>query len=137
LHGDSRAGRERLLRDLAAYAPGDAYEAALAERIAAFVRAHDTCFERTLAIGHVTGSAWIVDRSGTAALLAHHRKLRAWLQLGGHATATRTSAPCRSRSPAPSRTRSHGYLAQIERYTIDDSVRRLVAKTPALIAASP
>ncbi len=45
---------------------------------------HD-CFERTLAVGHVTGSAWIVDRQGTHTLLAHHRKLDRWMQCGGHA----------------------------------------------------
>lgn len=74
-----------MLRELAAYVPGDAREAAMTERLRAFVGAQAACFERTLAIGHVTGSAWIVDRAGTAALLTHHRKLDTWLQLGGHA----------------------------------------------------
>ncbi len=35
--------------------------------------------------GHVTASAWVVDRTGRFALLTHHRKLGRWLQLGGHA----------------------------------------------------
>lgn len=35
--------------------------------------------------GHVTGSAWLVNRPGTHVLLTHHRKLKRWLQLGGHA----------------------------------------------------
>lgn len=50
-----------------------------------FVRSHEDCFERTLSIGHVTGSAWIVDRPHKHCLLTHHRKLNRWLQLGGHA----------------------------------------------------
>lgn len=54
-------------------------------RIEAFVRAHADCFERTLVVGHVTGSAWIVDAARTRCLLTHHRKLDRWLQLGGHA----------------------------------------------------
>ncbi len=50
-----------------------------------FVSAHEDCFERTLRIGHVTGSAWVVNKAGTHVLLTHHRKLNKWLQLGGHA----------------------------------------------------
>ena len=50
-----------------------------------FVRAEPACCERTLTIGHLTGSAWLVDRSGGRVLLTHHRKLGRWLQLGGHA----------------------------------------------------
>lgn len=54
-------------------------------RLAEFVSTYENCFERTLLIGHVTGSAWIVDRDRTHVLLTHHRKLDKWLQLGGHA----------------------------------------------------
>jgi len=50
-----------------------------------FVRSHENCFERTLTVGHVTGSAWIVDQPHKHCLLTHHRKLNRWLQLGGHA----------------------------------------------------
>jgi 8-oxo-dGTP pyrophosphatase MutT (NUDIX family) len=50
-----------------------------------FVEAHENCFERSLQIGHVTGSAWIVDPDRTHTLLHHHGKLDRWLQLGGHA----------------------------------------------------
>ena len=57
----------------------------MAERIGRFVTAHPDCFERSLAIGHVTGSAWVVDPERRHALLTHHRKLGKWLQPGGHA----------------------------------------------------
>lgn len=56
-----------------------------ARRIREFVEAHDDCFERTQLSGHVTGSAWLINRAGDAALLTHHRKLDIWVQLGGHA----------------------------------------------------
>ena len=49
-----------------------------------FVEGHDRCFERDLWVGHVTGSAWLVNTAGTHVLLTHHRKLGRWLQLGGH-----------------------------------------------------
>lgn len=50
-----------------------------------FVNQHQDCFERSLLIGHVTGSAWIIDVAKKSALLTHHRKLDVWFQLGGHA----------------------------------------------------
>ena len=42
-------------------------------------------FMRERLAGHLTGSSWLVDRSGRRVLLTHHRKLDRWLQLGGHA----------------------------------------------------
>jgi 8-oxo-dGTP pyrophosphatase MutT (NUDIX family) len=56
----------------------------LADRFAAFARAHDDCLQRTCAPGHITASAWIEDAVGERCLLTHHRKLGRWLQLGGH-----------------------------------------------------
>ncbi len=51
----------------------------------AFVEQHPDCFERSLLIGHVTGSAWILSPDRQQVLLIHHRKLDRWLQPGGHA----------------------------------------------------
>ncbi len=79
------ATRETLLAELRAYAPADLRENAMRERLVAFVAAHADAFARTLAVGHVTASAWIVDPARERALLTHHRKLGKWLQLGGHA----------------------------------------------------
>jgi 8-oxo-dGTP pyrophosphatase MutT (NUDIX family) len=50
-----------------------------------FAEQHPDCFERSCVPGHLTGSAWLVDRAGRRVLLTHHRKLNRWLQLGGHA----------------------------------------------------
>jgi len=44
-----------------------------------------TCYLRSLTTGHMTASAWIVDIQGESALLLHHKKLKRWLQPGGHA----------------------------------------------------
>jgi 8-oxo-dGTP pyrophosphatase MutT (NUDIX family) len=77
--------RSTLLAELRDYDPIDAREAEMRGRLIAFVAAHAEPFARTLAIGHVTASAWIVDAARTRALLTHHRKLGRWLQLGGHA----------------------------------------------------
>jgi 8-oxo-dGTP pyrophosphatase MutT (NUDIX family) len=77
--------RNPLLEKLRAHRPFDDHEAAMVTRLRRFVETHADCFERSLRIGHITGSAWIVDRERGHALLTHHRKLNKWLQLGGHA----------------------------------------------------
>jgi 8-oxo-dGTP pyrophosphatase MutT (NUDIX family) len=77
--------RRPLLSLLADYQPLNDDDRAARDRIARFVETHSDCFERTLEIGHVTGSAWIVDAARSRCLLTHHRKLDRWLQLGGHA----------------------------------------------------
>lgn len=46
---------------------------------------HPDAYQRTHLPGHLTGSAWIVDRSRKFVLLTHHAKLNRWLQPGGHA----------------------------------------------------
>lgn len=76
--------REDLLAALRAHRPWNDREAAMLARIIAFVEAHEDCFERTLAEGHVTGSAWVVSPGRTHALLVHHGRLNRWLQPGGH-----------------------------------------------------
>ena len=50
-----------------------------------FVETHEDCLLRSQLSGHLTGSAWVVDRTRNQTLLTHHRKLDKWLQLGGHA----------------------------------------------------
>ena len=77
--------RNPLLEKISAHHPIDNHEAAMMERLRCFVEAHADCFKRTLQIGHITGSAWVVDLERAHALLTHHRKLNKWLQLGGHA----------------------------------------------------
>jgi 8-oxo-dGTP pyrophosphatase MutT (NUDIX family) len=54
-------------------------------RIRAFVEGHRDCFERSLLVGHITGSAWLLGADMARVLLTHHRKLDIWVQLGGHA----------------------------------------------------
>ena len=77
--------RNALLRLLGAHQPFDRAETIHLENFLRFVRNHPACFERTLAIGHVTGSAWITDPARERVLLLHHRKLDRWFQPGGHA----------------------------------------------------
>src|SRR5262245_56631334 len=76
--------RENILEQLRAHRPMDRGEIEMRRRIEEFVIEHERCLDRTLAIGHLTASSWILDESRTHALLTHHRKLNLWVQLGGH-----------------------------------------------------
>ena len=181
-------GRARLVDELDAYVPDTPRERAMLSQVRAFVAENTACFERSSPAGHVTGSAWIVDRAGQFVLLTHHRKLGRWLQPGGHAdgdsdvraVALREAleeSGLRSLAPAaedifdldvhaiPARAgepahlhydvrfaffgdpgeapvtseESHAVawvpLASVEQFDIDESVRRLVAKTARLVRA--
>ncbi|MDO8543430.1 MAG: NUDIX hydrolase [Opitutaceae bacterium] len=63
----------------------DPHEAAMTADTIAFVEAHADCLLRSCVLGHLTGSAWIVNTARSRTLLTHHLKLEKWLQLGGHA----------------------------------------------------
>jgi 8-oxo-dGTP pyrophosphatase MutT (NUDIX family) len=76
--------RQSLLILLRDYEPATPEEARVRDEITEFVREHHDCFLRELLVGHVTGSAWVVDKTLSRVLLTHHRKLNKWLQLGGH-----------------------------------------------------
>jgi 8-oxo-dGTP pyrophosphatase MutT (NUDIX family) len=82
--------REWLLTRLDAYLPQDDADAIRRDRLAAFVRTHANCAERTLAPGHVVASAWVVSTDHSRVLLHHHKKLDRWLQFGGHMDADKT-----------------------------------------------
>ena len=77
--------REEIIRQLRDYRTRWPDESEIVARFVDFVSANSACFERSLDIGHVTGSAWVVDGAGTRVLLTHHKKLDMWVQLGGHA----------------------------------------------------
>lgn len=76
--------RNSLLQRLENYQPSTQEETLFKEQMIKFIRQNPACFERSLLIGHITGSAWIVDKSRQFTLLTHHRKLDKWFQTGGH-----------------------------------------------------
>ncbi len=77
--------RQPLLDQLYEYSVRHPGESEVIDRFVEFVETEPDCFERFLAKGHVTGSAWVLNADGSEVLLTHHRKLDRWLQLGGHA----------------------------------------------------
>jgi 8-oxo-dGTP pyrophosphatase MutT (NUDIX family) len=78
-------GRAALRDALRRHAPADDREAADVASILALVQTEPRCFARTtFAPGHVTGSGFVVHPPSRRVLLHHHRRLDAWLQMGGH-----------------------------------------------------
>ncbi len=77
--------RQPLLDLLYAHRPYDIAEQTMLADTIAFVTNQPDCFERSLLIGHVTGSAMLVSPDRQRVVLIHHRKLDRWFQPGGHA----------------------------------------------------
>ncbi len=73
-----------LIQLLENYNPVFLEEVAFRKKMLAFIREYPNCFERSLLIGHITASAWLLNRDRTKALLMHHAKLGKWFQVGGH-----------------------------------------------------
>lgn len=71
---------------------GRVANAALRDDFLAFLASSRSVFKRGHGPGHFTGSAWLVSADGERVLLTHHRKIRRWLQLGGHADGDRNLA---------------------------------------------
>lgn len=76
--------REQLAQALARYNTQYPKEQLYIAKFFELIR-HEDAYLRTHLPGHITGSAWIVNRERTAVLLVHHAKLNRWLQPGGHA----------------------------------------------------
>jgi 8-oxo-dGTP pyrophosphatase MutT (NUDIX family) len=79
------ATRADLIAQIRGHHPSTDGERDMLTRMIEFAESHEDCCSRSLLVGHMTGSAWVLDHSRSAALLTHHRKLNKWLQPGGHA----------------------------------------------------
>lgn len=77
--------RIALLNLLNNYDPENIKEQEYKKKIIAFIRNNENCFDRSNSEGHITASAWVINRDRNKVLLMLHKKLNFWLQLGGHA----------------------------------------------------
>jgi len=74
----------RSMLDAIAMNPPNADVERHAKEIARFITTTPRAWSRATIAGHLTASAWVVDRTWSHAALIHHRKLNRWLQPGGH-----------------------------------------------------
>jgi 8-oxo-dGTP pyrophosphatase MutT (NUDIX family) len=90
---DVDPSRSRLADALSAHAPEGEVAARDVAVTLALVRGEPACFSRSFFTpGHVTGSGFVVCASTGRVLLHHHRRLDAWLQMGGHDDGERDAA---------------------------------------------
>ncbi len=71
-------------RMLDGWAAPDADQDALRQAYAAHLDAHPDGVWKACGAGHITASALVIDPDRSRVLLTLHRKLRRWLQMGGH-----------------------------------------------------
>ncbi len=76
--------RNQLLNLLEMYSTEDVLENKMLQETIAFVQQNSLCFSRELLEGHITASAWIIDKEARKTLMIHHKKLQQWFQPGGH-----------------------------------------------------
>ncbi len=76
--------RAQILRILDARETADDRESRDIRHIRHLVLAHDDILSRRCLPGHITASALVIDLESGRVLLHFHRKLRLWLQVGGH-----------------------------------------------------
>ena len=69
---------------LEAWDAPDAGQERLRHEFLAHLAAHRDAMSKAGPPAHLTASVVVLDGSGTRTLLTHHRRARAWFQLGGH-----------------------------------------------------
>ncbi len=76
---------ERILKIVAQHQPNDAKEAADIARIKTLLVAGHDLLNSAYMPAHITASALVIDWHSGKLLLHYHKKLKRWLQVGGHA----------------------------------------------------
>jgi 8-oxo-dGTP pyrophosphatase MutT (NUDIX family) len=130
--------RDDLLEALSSHAPADDREAASLDWMRRFVAAPGDPFARDNSAGHVTASAIVARRGGPrrgvarpggeAFLLVFHRKLRRWLQPGGHVEHADASAFEAALREAREETGIREFEAPLGRTILDVDVHEIPAR---------
>ena len=82
--------RAEILRILDSHATADDKESRDIAHIRRLALEHEDILSRRCLPGHITASALVIDLDTRRVLLHLHRKLRRWLQVGGHLNADET-----------------------------------------------
>lgn len=76
--------KEELLSLIEKYETDYLEEKEYINKIVDFINKNGAIFGKENKDGHITASAWVVNKDKSMVLMTHHRKLDKWLQLGGH-----------------------------------------------------
>ncbi len=77
--------KEGIVREIKEYFPVNEQEMKDKELILRWIQENEDAFLRTNAIGHVTVSAWVVNKEHDKVLMVYHNIYDSWSWLGGHA----------------------------------------------------
>lgn len=77
--------RTDLITDLENYVASCDEETSFVSRFLSLLSDEPRCFYRDCFPAHITGSALLLDHTGTQILMNHHKSLNKWLNFGGHA----------------------------------------------------
>lgn len=81
----------QLIDFLSNYSPYDDVEEGAVRSFRQFLSTYgDRACDRDNLVGHLSASAWIVNRERNRVLMVYHNLYDTWAWVGGHATATRT-----------------------------------------------
>ena len=81
----TKKNKQTLIRSIESYIPDTETEQKHRKSVLMFLRENNNNFERSNLKGHITGSAWLLNKEKTKVLLNYHRKFNKWMQFGGHA----------------------------------------------------
>jgi 8-oxo-dGTP pyrophosphatase MutT (NUDIX family) len=70
---------------IAGFEPREHAQVEAQRQVLEFAATHPDALHRSCHEGHLTGSTWVVDHTGTRGLVLMHAKVGRWLQPGGHA----------------------------------------------------
>ena len=70
--------------DIEAYQPYNIQEEKDRKTILAFLSMYEDAFYRENELGHMTASAWVVNKNRDKVLMAYHKIYDSWAWLGGH-----------------------------------------------------
>lgn len=81
--------QDRLYKQIVEYIPPNRKQEKDKESFLLFMDRNDDCYERSNPIGHITTSAWIVNKDRSKALMIYHNIFNSWAWVGGHADGQR------------------------------------------------
>lgn len=113
--------RMTVLSFLRNYQPVDQQEAADVQQIIEWMKQKENIYERSCEGAHITGSALVVNPETQQILLHRHKKLKRWLQFGGHADGKRNIAQV-----ALKEAQEESGLTDLEFYSNQDQVPQLI-----------
>lgn len=77
--------QDRLYQEIKDYIPYNEKQEQDKKSFLFFMDRNDDCYQRSNPNGHITTSAWVVNKDRTKVLMIYHNIYKSWAWVGGHA----------------------------------------------------